>query len=131
LILIIALSFILIPISHPTTSLHADPFRFNLVSAGIECPGMRSGARVQARISQFHSSVNSETRSMSSSKLEQGIRPWGPIQISTFEVAIALTRGRARMGSSFHITDMNDGGEDNVNSSSALAYVRLHSIRAD
>jgi len=117
----IALSFILIPISHPITSLHADPFKFNLVSAGIECPGIRSGARVQARMSQFHSSSDSTARSISFSRSEHETKPWGPTQNSTPEVAIALTRGKARIGSNFHITEISDGEEYNVNSSSSLA----------
>jgi hypothetical protein len=54
LILIMALSNILMPTSHPVTSPHVEPFIHNLVSAGIECPGTRSGARVQDLISQSH-----------------------------------------------------------------------------
>jgi hypothetical protein len=130
--LIIALSFILNPTSHPTTSAHADPFKLNLVSAGIECPGMKSGARVQARIPQFHSPDS--WRSSNSRSAHEICCPWGPIQISTLgKVAIPLTSGRASSGMSFHITTLarsivddsvNDGMRSGVIPSSHLRSIR-------
>jgi len=68
---------------------------------------------------------------MSSSKLEHGIScPWGPIQVVSTCIT-AFTRGRARMGSSFHITEKSDDDEYNVKSSSMLSEVYSHSIRAN
>jgi hypothetical protein len=72
--LIIARSLNRKPTSQRSISLQAVPLPARRASARVDKPGLRSGARVQARRSQAHSSGTAATGPPPSSKIEPRVR---------------------------------------------------------